>query len=1422
MEDANSDLPLVLVGHSMGGLVIKKAYILGHQSATFQPVVRRIRAVFFLATPHQGADIANILSRILSLAPGSRPFVNDLLPQSPTLQAINAEFPQYSKDLHLFSFFETLAMNYVIGKGLIVEKHCAVMNYANERRTHLDANHRDVARFSSPADSNYLAVRNALATFLGAQRRKTASAMEQVEQEKERAVTKYLVARTIGADDVSTQNTRRVQGTGVWLLERQSFKLWRDAYSSSFMWLRGRPGTGKSFLAGNVVNHLRWLGHDCCSYFFTSTETTKSSLNAFLQSMAYQMSIIHPEVLNMISHLSTGQDTLADMTDCNAVWRQVYLSGILKIKMNKPQYWVLDALDECKGAAELISFVSRAQEAWPLCIFVTSRESIESLANRPNHSIEVVAETISETDSQQDISLLLQANIHRLKGATQEFRVAIAAEVVERSKGSFLWANLTLKDLMQAPTTTEMRKVLERNPRGMTQLYYNILDSMSTAKYGKDLAKAILTWACCSFKLLSTVDLQTVLLLQLGEKVEDLESCMALCCGNLVHLDNHQKLQLIHGTAKDFLLNKDIVSEFAVDERVGHGTLAKICLQHLINQSPKSSVRSPGAAFLKRIEAPDRSSFTLYAAEYVFQHISQAKPNNEELVTLLVKFLQSPSILLWIEYVAKRTDLSKVYQAGNSILNLLDRRSQYTPPIGPNHSKQSDVLGSWGNDLLHLITRFGRRLLQSPSSIYHLIPPFCPPASIIRKQFAVPNRGLSVHGIGGTNWNECLTTITYANGARPLSSDTGPGYFGLGMSNGKILIHDDLVFGLAKVLEHHEPVWRVQFSEDGKYFASSGAKAVRVWSTETWEELFKIPMKALALALGFLPDDEVLIIAAKNNTLSYFDLGTGCLREDPIDWAAELAEDGPDLHSRQPTMAALSPHQHLMAVMYRGEDILLWDFVKDYVYDIYEKDTGSRQNPSVKVAGGVTTVRSLAFSAALDTCLLAASYEDGDLVLYDTYIGNVVQGLQFQNIAVLRSSPDGRTLAAADTRGNISLYDFETLRFLYRISFENNFVTSKFLSFTSEGQRLVDVRATQCRVWQPTILLRHDMDQENSDTSSVTTAAQEIDYHEVEGLKITAMLGVKTTGVGKAPVFCGKMDGSVHVFDVSGETHGQQLFVQTAGCPVMEIQFDDQSGFLSCRDVSSRVTCRKLSRLPRAVWEVEEPVLDIRPNVSITQILCSGTQSRLLVSSAEGDKLWGFHSDEPLASLSGSQERRWTDHPKGEWVLCINDSTVEIRSWSQLSCLQIVEMTDLTLTVELTNHFISLQHRRYFATMSDTATTGRKKSPSNIYIWDFQDFHNNAEIAKPVCTLGQLSSSIDVIIGVFGERLIYLDVSQWICSIEIHEPLEVPVRHFFIPNDWLSLVDQLLLDIGKMGEILFVKQSELAVIRRGLETAMSP
>ena len=66
----DSETPIVFVGHSMGGLVIKKAFVLSRHMSDFEFIARRTCAIFFLATPHRGSDHAQVLSRMSQILSG--------------------------------------------------------------------------------------------------------------------------------------------------------------------------------------------------------------------------------------------------------------------------------------------------------------------------------------------------------------------------------------------------------------------------------------------------------------------------------------------------------------------------------------------------------------------------------------------------------------------------------------------------------------------------------------------------------------------------------------------------------------------------------------------------------------------------------------------------------------------------------------------------------------------------------------------------------------------------------------------------------------------------------------------------------------------------------------------------------------------------------------------------------------------------------------------------------------------------------------------------------------------------------------------------------------------------------------------------------------------------------------------------------
>lgn len=1447
----------------MGGLVIKKAYILSRQIPEFETIAKRFLAIMFLGTPHQGADIVQTLRRLLSLV-ASRAFLDDLSPQSPILQAINEEFPRICAGLKLFSFFETKPMNYILGKGLIVEKQSAVLNYANERRTHLDANHRDVARYLTLSDPSFLTVRNALATLIAGERQGSLKLREHITASSRQDVGHFLGIQDVPEEDYMKRDSVRVPGSCEWLTQKRSFLEWQSATYNKFYWLSGRPGVGKSVLSSFVISRLHSQERDCCYFFFSRTEKSRNSINSFLRSMAYQMAILHPEILSNIMDIASEpvwKDTSIDKADYSPVWRKIFLAGILKTKLGRPQYWVIDAIDECKVSDELLALLLRVQEVWPLCIFVTCRKPLDAYPGISACKADVSTETVSEADSNADISLFVRSNLANLRSAPARME-AVVSQILDRSMGCFLWAYLVIKELRFAHTAAAIQRVLNTVPSDMDDLYQSILGQMANSPHDPILTSAILTWTVCAFRALTTRELADAIQIAIDDEIVDMEKLIDACCENLVFVDQYDKVQLLHLTVRDLLTRKSLESKFRVDISKSHQRLALVCLETLARGEANPSSKSPRKRRPGVRSSSDtgtsssstvKSSLTKYASEYLFQHLGNIHSSDyeDELFQALSNFFLSTSVLSWIEYMAARSDMQAIFNAGKTVASMIQRRTQRSPPL-PIH-KEISILDRWSNDLPNIVAKFGRRIRMFPSSIHHLVPPFCPLRSAIRQQFTAPLRSLSVQGLSTTEWDDCLSTITYPKLTRPSCVTVSAEFIAIGTSIGSIFVYDDETYQDRQALRHGEPVWSLEFGSTGNFLASAGAKSVKVWATETWTRAHTFTLSSLCLALCFSDEDTALFATLRSNHILCWDLVEGELIDEPVNWTSELENHPGELSYRQPAMTAFCAHLNLLAIVYRAEEIILWDIENQQIHDVVEHYNGPRalsgaSLPGRSSPGSTASIHHVAFSAAIDTALLAVTYGDGDLYVYDLEQSGCTTYLTAVYAQILSSSADGRTLATADARGLIRLFDFTTLKPLYNLQFDSNAVGAKRLIFTADSLRLIELRGRQCRAWRPSVLLRQDIDDELSDSVSMSSVPLEVDYCITEPPIITAVCCAESTAI----AFCGREDGSVHVHDATGEPQAFKLFARRDGSSISLLHFDSETGLLSSCDVLSRVACHKIKKTGRGKdvkWEASGAVLETKASAAVFQIMGSGRHSRLLISCQESEALWDIDEAKqfsaPISDLSRTKSprsRRWASHPSDpRYLVYINGSTADMHDWKTLQLVSSCALPKLdpgTIT-----HLACSPHRNLLTTVTvdaQVSSEAKVHSQKTIQVWDANDFSPGPDALFPICSWPASEIGLQEVIGIFNRRLVFLDDDYWVCSVPMNldsvvsrspekKPTRPPlspltpafddsvgvVQHFFLPHDWITLAARLEMSMNKVGDIFFAKRSELAVIRKG-------
>ncbi|KAK4032547.1 hypothetical protein C8A01DRAFT_50681 [Parachaetomium inaequale] len=1080
----------------------------------------RVCAIFFLATPHQGAAIAQVLSRLTTMI-GGRPFVEDLFPQSPLIQSLTKNFPQECNTLQLFSFYETRPMSVGVYKMLIVEKSSAVMNLPNERQAFLEADHRNVAMYATPADSSYRSVRNALATVIASQRQVATA-------EECHVLDRFLGVSAAPEDHLIIQESTKLPRSCEWLISKKCYQSWRELRGSAFLWLQGRPGAGKSVLSSHVIGDLRNQGLDCCFFFFQARDSVKSTVNSCLRSMAWQMAMLHPNVFDKLKTLmSECQDSLTDKIESHSVWQRTFVSGILQVELDKPQFWVIDAMDECKGAGDMTAFLTRIQEHWPLSVLVTSRDAVENRHPGTDPHVSIQSYTISEQDSLQDISLLLEANLAHLpcpasdRWPTPE---KLASQILERSAGCFLWASLMCSELRQVTSEKEITSVMDSTPADMDAVYSDILARMDSTRFGKETTRAILAWATYAFRPLHLAEMQTAIEMNVDDKIGDAQHVISKGCGSLLYVDQHDRVQLVHLTAREFLTRGQTKSALIVTKPEAHRRLAFVCLKSVLqlSQNPAGRSEKPGSVSNTR-PVQSTAPFIHYASKFLFQHLDHVDSADDELLLMLSSFLGSRSLLIWIEFIAANGDLRTVYDAGK-IIKTLSRRAWHPSPAAQGLSLSQgeiDLLEKWGEDMVHLVPQFGERLRRSPKAIYHHIAPFCPPDSAIRQEFASPMRGISVQGLSSRSWDDCLTTLRYSHGRSLSSVVTAPGYLAVGIAGGEgqVIVYDDAIFQEIHTIYHGEHVGGLAFAESGKYLASLGGKTVRVWSPATGLELasFELPLKCASLR--FAKQDTILRVVMERNHFVEWDIESNAfVQGEPRCWGADLPER---MQGRLPTQVWLSPNTNLLAALYQGHDIIFWDCAEMKFYDVYEQKTGS-----VQMFGSQLQAR------AADTKLFAATFDDGDLVVFDLDIGKpiAVNTERTYNL-VLASSHNGRTLAGVDQMGNLTLFEFKTLRLLYRVRLEASTLPWG-LTFTGDDLRVIETCRGQSRVWEPPVLRSHNTQHHCASLTELKPMGPRDMYRDCQARRaqeITAM----TCSHGFSVVFYAMGDGSVFGYDIS-------------------------------------------------------------------------------------------------------------------------------------------------------------------------------------------------------------------------------------------------------------------------------------------------
>ena len=1231
-------------------------------------------------------------------------------------------------------------------------------------------------------------------------------------------------------DEVQSLRSKAMSGTCHWITYRSKFINWVESieplHGPRFFWLTGPPAMGKTVIASYVVDWLTSSGicKSCQCHFFSSGHQNKRTAAYSLRSIASQLAYVNEEFREQLLALQeeTGVSFSFQDQNLSVIWEKVFEGIVFKLKTT-PFYWVFDAVDEADLPSMLINSLMKIQSSTPIRIFFTSRQ-MRMPSGWATLGASIDTCFLSENDTIDDIRAYVRNAVQEaLPDDEPQIKDDIIEQVMTKAGGSFLWVRLALETLHDNwHTRDDIREVLTEMPRGMEHLYTRMLEKIESQPPRQQLmAKRILSWAACCWRPLSIAELQTALEPEFTGFVS-LQETIVQICGSFISVDNG-KVSLIHTTAREFLLQIRGGAPAFIHSGLCHEHIATVCLKYLSDEKWKrvfkdvqnSTVTATGrSARTNRLLVAEQGHTLLgYSVCYYAYHVSQSPIESDQLTALLTDFFTKYS-LSWIEAIALSRNLRYLTRSARYLKVYAKRRSRRpslkigSSPLtlrDPSNDDSTNV-HLWAIDFIRIVGKFGPNLIQSPLSVYRLVPPFCPRTSMIRTIFGLQEGAISVTGLPSERWDDCLASVSV--GGEEAASKilaTNAYFLALISSSGTIVIWYAETCEEARRIEHGEYVALMEMNKSQTLLVTAGIDSYKVWDIASGRELYKIRKLSLALikAIAFGSNDAELVVALDDCSATCYDLETSSNR-----WYFSVPDDG-EYHGC-PLVVTISPDSTKLAMAWRGKPPVVWSI----------PGTNSQRPLRCRVRSSTDALYSpltMQWQADANSILILCS----NTRLIEWHIYDEEQR-EYDHLKPLEMavSQDGNFLLTSDHMGAISVWTFPRLSLIYQLVNENEFIED--LVFSPDSQRFYDLRGPICNVWEPDALIRPD-EQELEDRGSSVVTEPVITRDESSQTQVTAL----SYGFGDKYFCAGREDGTVSIHDAEDGKRMRKIPAHSSTSSVINLFWSSSGKYIVSGDDSGRIVVKRVELKEGSTWAVF-PALDFRVGEPVEQFLLNESEKLLLISASSTDRVWDIKAKkESCCQYWGSKQgRRWIQHPfKRELLIWIDPFGVHTYSWKALAHTDSEQpLSAQSSSIQTTTshgkvvYWVALtNNKRYIIYLSGSGHTGaRLSSGLHLEFLSTSDLQVQHPHSLAIDCMADLAAQIKRLIGTYQDRIVFLDHDSWLCTWSIDTGPDDVKRHFFLPKDWLNHNSLRMATLNAEGTFFCPKHGDVAIVRHGM------
>ena len=1455
-------IPIVFVAHSMGGLVVKKAYVLGQHDEHYRKLIQAVSGIVFLSTPHRGSNLAEVLNRILAaciFAFSPKQYIAELGINSPTLQEINEQFRTLAPSVSIISFFETLKTPIGPSQVMVCHKDSSILGYREEISKPLDADHHDVCKYSSQQDPNYISVRNILRYLVGKHHSKKSLKTEStsIDELQDIASAFGLVEGPI--DDLSFFSDRRMPGSCGWINNDPNLNsfLTDESKQPRCLWYTGRPGSGKSVLASSIVQTAQDCNCDMAFYFFRFGDQVKNNLNTLLISIAYQFASTLSEYRRRLVRLF--DDGLnVQKSASRLLWQKLFVSTLFQVSLDRPMLIIIDGLDECDSSSLLLKFLEDMNTfSGPLRILVLSRntQALSLGFEKLSKKLSIHYHTLDNL--KEDLRAYVEEEMATMHG-DEDFKNNIAKELVRKADGNFLWATFVLSEVLQCHTEDAVLEALEEIPEEL-ELLYERMDSTlakSCRKSDQAMGKIILTWVACSRYPLSLLDLAEALRPEYAN-VLDMRYTISRVCGEFVIIDGKGIVSMVHSSARDCLFQNHNLN-YHISHAASNHYIFEKCLTALVNASP-------------RIQAGQLKSqaFLLYASTSWPYHLEQALDvSDQSSLLLLARFFQSTAVLSWLYLLSVASQLRVSIHASRKLANFLkqiDRLDEGRSPL-MHRLREKEDLGLWTIDLVRLVGKFGSHLSDQPKLIFKLVAPLCPRDSMMFKQFGTRSgSSIFLNGLSNNAWDDCLAKFAIHSSKAPLQIKCASRYFAILLSDGTVFLYHASTCEDARHFCHGERVLAWSFNQAGDKIVTCGLTRTTVWVTATGQQLCSTAnvRRSKAVTIAFSNGDESLIICCDDRVVrqTFLDVPE-------VGWQTMEEVLGEDTFEGKqcgsPRCVSFNPLATQIAITYRAIPLAVWsiDESRPLLIGRCQRVMGAHQ----VFSSGASDVQGITWNPM--TGHILGIYNDGCVFKWHPVEGDYEEAKI--SIRSVVCSPDGKFFVTSSRDGTLRIWDFHHLTPIYQLCYSAP-VTS--LAIDPNDTRIYDIRESFCSVWEPVSLIRMWQTEDKSSETMSTRESTQISH--VSELTFEALQPITALAVdyGSLSYAVGNDEGLITHISKEGTITSElmQTFMT-----VDHVCWSSDGRYVAASGLGRRIMVKEVDHTRPD--QMSNPVMTGKEEDPIRQILLSTTGSFLLVVTDRFLNIWSTKEKRILSTRPQVTLCHWLNPPTdGGKIIGLGFASIQIIDWLEVSSIErptldrsLVDSATISnphdslnrtpsahypMSPSETNEAIerimlSVDNKTSLIVSSRSTTQGRhERQYMLINCTDLTE--NSCTTVKATPLPPDLQAAIVIPLGFVATEaslatrrktslqqtntplttgtmstaipraaehiLAFLDHDFWVCTYMLSElrPGRIK-RHFFLPRDWLN-IDWLELAVMRPdGVLLCPRNGEVALVENGL------